>query len=153
MKFDLKVPCEFPRLKFQVLDAGVVADEAIGETTMNLKGTIKNLKKEESVTIPKSFLTFLSPTNPDEEKGFMMFSMDIMRKEDANQDPVGEAQNEPNKNPFLKAPTAGRGLGDALAAIGIPSISLDWNPFGKYLYFVVAAGVMGTILTFSVMLK
>ena len=69
----------------------MVTDEAIGEVTLNLKGTLKNLKKEESVSIPKSYLTFLDPVNVEEEKGILMFSMDILRKEDANQDPVGEA--------------------------------------------------------------
>ena len=59
-----------------------------------------------------------------------MFSMDILEKDAANQDPVGEAQNEPNKNPKLKAPKAGRGLGDALAGIGLSIPALNWNPFG-----------------------
>lgn len=154
MKFDLNVPCEFPRLKFQVLDTGVVTDEAIGEVTLNLKGTLKALKKEESVSIPKSYLTFLDPVNPEDEKGILMFSMDILRKEDANQDPVGESQEEPNKNPKLKKPTAGRGLGDALASLGMPAMpDLSWNPFGKFIYFIIFGGVMGTILTFAMVLK
>lgn len=34
--------------------------------------------------------------------GCLMFSMDILTKEMADEDPVGEAQDEPNKDPFLK---------------------------------------------------
>ena len=83
----------------------------------------------------------------------MLFSMDILLKEDADQNPVGEAQNEPNTNPFLKKPTAGRGLGDAMSAVGLSMPSISFNPFGKFLPFIIFAGVMGTILTFSVMLK
>jgi len=83
-----------------------------------------------------------------------MFSMDIIQKDDANQDPVGEEQNEPNKNPFLKKPTAGRGLGEALSSIGaMPSIDMSWNPFGKLIYVIVFFGIMGTILTFAMVLK
>lgn len=82
-----------------------------------------------------------------------MFSMDILLKEDANQDPVGEAQSEPNKNPKLKTPTAGRGLGDAMAAIGLTVPTFSWNPFGNYIYVIVFFAVMGTILTFTVLLK
>ena len=153
MLFDLKVPCEYPRLKFNVMDGGIVSDDAIGQTTMSLKNTIKKLTKEGSVSVPKSYVTFQNPSNPDDERGMMLFSMDILLKDDAKQDPVGESWDEPNKNPFLKRPTAGRGLGDALASIGVSMPDLSFNPFGKFLPFVIAAGVMGTILTFSVMLK
>jgi len=66
---------------------------------------------------------------------------------------VGEAQEEPNKNPKLKAPVAGRGLGDAMAAIGITIPTLNWNPFGPYIYVIAFFGVMGTILTFTILLK
>jgi hypothetical protein len=151
MKFDLKVPCEFPRLKFQVLDAGVVSDEAIGETTLSLKNTLKKLKKEGSVSVPKSFVTFVDPTNPDDERGMMLFSMDILMKEDAKQEPVGEAQNEPNKNPWLKKPIAGRGLGDAVAAIGFSVPAISFNPFGKFLPFVIAGFVIAALLTLKVL--
>ena len=82
-----------------------------------------------------------------------MFSMDILLKEDANLDPVGEAQSEPNKNPKLKTPTAGRGLGDAMASIGLTAPTFSWNPFGNYIYVIAFFGLMGTILTFAVLLK
>ena len=83
-----------------------------------------------------------------------MFSMDILLSDDANQDPVGEAQDEPNKDPYLKRPTAGRGLGDAMSSVGmLPNMDISWNPFGKLLYVIIFFGVMGTILTFAVLLK
>lgn len=64
MKFDLSVPCEFPRLKFSVHDAGLMGDEAIGETSLNLKKTLHKLRSEEKVVIPKSYITFYNPVNP-----------------------------------------------------------------------------------------
>lgn len=36
-KFDISTPCEFPRLKFQMYDFGMMNDEAIGESILNLK--------------------------------------------------------------------------------------------------------------------
>jgi fer-1-like protein 6 len=36
-KFDVSTPCEFPRLKFQIFDFGMINDEAIGESILNLK--------------------------------------------------------------------------------------------------------------------
>lgn len=83
MKFDLEVPCEFPRLKFGVFDAGMMADEAIGEATLSLKRTIKKLGNEDIVSVPKSFISVADPVNPDDEKGILMFSMEILAKEDA----------------------------------------------------------------------
>ena len=35
--FNLEVPCEFPSLKFDVFDAGKMAEKAIGEATLSLK--------------------------------------------------------------------------------------------------------------------
>lgn len=147
MKFDLTVPCDFPRLKFQVLDAGVMGDEAIGETTLSLKNTIKKLRKEGQVSVPKSYVTFINPTDPEEERGLMLFQIEILAKDDAKADPVGEAQDEPNKNPFLKKVLVGRGLGDAMGAIGISAPSLNWNPFGKFMPLIIGAGVMGSLVT------
>lgn len=133
----------------------MTGDEAIGEASINLKRTISKLNKEDKISVPKSFISFVSPQFKDEERGLMMFSMDILQKDDADQDPVGEAQDEPNKDPVLKKPTAGRGLGSALASVGVSlDVSgLSWNPFGKFLPVIAFFGVMGTILTFAVMLK
>ena len=69
----------------------MLGSEAIGETTLSLKNTIKKLKKEGSVSVPKSYVTFINPTDPDEERGLMLFQIDILQKEDAKADEVGEA--------------------------------------------------------------
>ena len=37
MKFDLTIPCDFPRLKFGIFHSGAFSDESIGESTLNLK--------------------------------------------------------------------------------------------------------------------
>ena len=50
---------------------------------MSLKNTIKKLEKEGSVSVPKSYVTFQNPSNPDDERGMMLFSMDILLKDDA----------------------------------------------------------------------
>ena len=94
------------------------------------------------------------PTAPEEERGILCFSLDIVTMEEAEKSPVGEAQNEPNVNPTLVAPTAGRGLGDAIASLGVTlPTGFDFDLFGKWTYIIAFFGVMGTILTFAVMLK
>ena len=95
-KFDLKIPCDFPRLKVLIFDAGLVVDEVIGEGTLNLKKTIDKLEKEGSIAIPKTYIQCFNPNKQGEEGGCLMFSMDILLKEDADGDPVGESWDEPN---------------------------------------------------------
>ena len=84
-----------------------------------------------------------------EDRGILMFSMTILTKEDAEAEPVGEAQEEPNENPFLKKPTAGRGFGDSLGLGGF-SFDFEWNPFGKFLPFIMCVYVFLLILVLFV---
>lgn len=58
--------------------------------------------------------------------------MTILTKDEADGDPVGEAQEEPNMNPTLKKPTVGRGVADFLGGMDF-DFDFDWNPFGKFL--------------------
>ena len=74
--------------------------------------------------------------------------MTILSKEDADSEPVGEAQEEPNENPFLKKPTAGRGFGGGFSLGGLLSLDLDWNPFGKFMPFLAALFIILAVLTY-----
>lgn len=78
-------------MKFQVYDAGAFNSDAIGETTVNLRRTLHKLAKEDLVSIPKSLVALTTPALPDTQRGLVLLSMDIMPKEDADGDPVGEA--------------------------------------------------------------
>jgi len=71
-------------------------------------------------------------------------------KEDAENDPVGEAQDEPNHDPALTKPTEGRGWGDTLSGLGLsmPDIALP-DFFG--LIKKVIAGAMMAMAVFLVM--
>ena len=152
MKFNLTLPCEFPRIKFAIHDSGYISDDSIGEAAINLKRTINKLDEQDSVEVPKTFLTFSHPNFPGEDRGVLMFSMTILPKEEADEEPVGEAQEEPNINPRLKRPSAGRGFG----GISFPSISLpslSWNPFGNYIYVIGAIAVLGVLISAAFMLK
>ena len=64
----------------------------------------------------------------------------MMHLADAENDPVGEAQEEPNKNPVLKIITEGRGLGDRLSGLGLsmPNIELP-DIFGLIKKVIIAA--------------
>jgi hypothetical protein len=106
------------------------------------------------VEVPKSYLNFTHPSKPGEDRGVLMFSMTILPKEDANAEPVGESWDEPNENPFLKKPTAGRSLGDLLGGIGFDfNFDFAWNPFGKFLPWILGIAILGALLTLAVYLK
>ena len=64
MKFQLETPCDFPRIKFIIHDEGWFVDEFIGEATVNLKRTCNKLDKEDSVEIPKTYVSCAHPNLP-----------------------------------------------------------------------------------------
>ena len=154
MKFELEVPCDFPRLRFAIHDEGVIDDEIIGESSINLTRTVNKLVKEGFIEVPKTYITFRHPNHGDADRGIMMFSMTILPKEDADAEPVGEAQEEPNENPFLKKPTAGRGVASMFGAISLGlDLDFSWNPFGKFLYIILCIAYLGGLIYLAFMLK
>ena len=78
-----------------------------------------------------------------------MFSMDILLKEEADSNPVGESWDEPNENPFLLKPTVGRGVAGFLGGGGFDwNFDFDWNPFGKFLPFLLGLMYFLSVITF-----
>lgn len=85
------------------------------------------LVKQGSLPDNKIWIAFHKPNNKEECVGYVLISMQILTIDQAEMNPVGEAQEEPNVNPKLIAPTEGRGYGDAIgsALSGIiPDIAL-----------------------------
>lgn len=144
MKFQLETPCEFPRFKFTIHDAGVFVDEAIGMAQINLKKTIAKLMKEDQIEIPKTMIACSHPNKPDQDCGVVMFSMTILPLEEAEGNEVGEAQEEPNHSPYLKKPKWGRSIGDSFAEF---SWDFAWNPFAKFFPFILALFCILCVIT------
>jgi hypothetical protein len=74
-----------------------------------------------------------------------------LTESDATLHPVGEAQNEPNQNPFLAYPTEGRGIGArmgsvfggiSLPSIGMPNMFRLAIIFGVIIVVVIIAGFL-----------
>ena len=133
---------EFPRLKIQVFDAGMAGAEAVGELTINLKTSIKLLQKVGVLDDNKIWIPFFNPAKNGAPAGYALISMQIKYEAEADNDPVGEAWDEPNHDPVLVRPTVGRGVGDKLAGLGLglPNIELP-DMFGLIKKVIIAAMV------------
>lgn len=59
-------------------------------------------------SVVRLFLTH--PDFPKTTRGEVDVQMSLVTKEEADNHPVGEAQDEPNENPQLEKPTEGRGV-------------------------------------------
>jgi len=51
------------------------------------------------------------PNYPKGLRGEVEIQMSLVTKEEAENNPVGDAQDDPNENPTLEKPTEGRGFG------------------------------------------
>ncbi len=116
MKFPIKLPCTFPRLYFAVYDFNVFSsDDAIGTCYISLKRVFKRLLQEGRLVFDKKWIPLVSVDDPGEPKGEIEYSIYLIQKYEADQSPVGESWDEPNKDPKLEKPKVGRGIGDFLA--------------------------------------
>ncbi len=148
MKFPLRVPCSFPRLYFNVLDFQFGSDgEVVGECYISLKRLFKRLLQEGKLNVDKKWIPLTHPKDPGDSKGEMCISLNIIQKFEAEQDPVGEERNEPNKNPYLETPTAGRKIKDFLKGINL-AFKFNFNLFGMFKIL----GVLTFVLTIVIIL-
>ncbi|CAI2387752.1 unnamed protein product [Moneuplotes crassus] len=137
MKFPIELPCEFPRLKIQVYGFGVITNEIIGENTINIQKALQNLVKEGSIEIPNTWINLQNPEDEHEDVGSLKFSMTIVSKMMAEGNPVGEAWDEPNENPRLIPPTAGRGFGDKFASLAFDIGKWKWPAWLMFRNFAI----------------
>jgi len=111
MKFNIKIPCSFPRLNFTIYDFKTISnDQSIGECYISLKRVLKRLLKEGKLSLEDKWIPFTHSKDPGEIKGEVKISLFLLQKDDADQKPVGEGQKDPNRDPFLEVPKEGRGV-------------------------------------------
>jgi hypothetical protein len=151
MKFPIKVPCTFPRLYFTVYDFNTLSsDEAIGECYISMKRIFKRLLQEGKLTIDKKWFPLTQPKDPGETKGEICISLSLLQKYEADQNPVGEAQDDPNRDPMLERPTEGRGVLDFLKGSALDISRWNFN-FGLWRMFKIIS-VLGVVLVIFIVL-
>jgi hypothetical protein len=145
MKFSIKVPCTFPRLYFTIYDFNTLSsDEAIGECYISLKRIFRRLLQEGKLVIDKKWFPLTQPKDPGETKGEILISIYLLQKYEADQNPVGEAQDEPNRDPRLEKPKEGRGITDFLkgTVFDISSWKFNFSLFGTLKILAILSSIL-----------
>lgn len=119
MKFPMKVPCSFPRLSIMVFDQKTVkADESIGSLTLKFDNILKRLMHEGKYETPEP-VRIKFKKNGQYDRGSVLISLKILNESDASSQLVGEGQKEPNADPKLDPPSAGRNLSAQFAGMNL----------------------------------
>lgn len=151
MKFNIKIPCTFPRLYFSAYDFNTFSsDEAFAECYISLKRIFRRLLQEGKLVIDKKWFPLTHPKDPGEDKGEVLISIYLLQKFEADQNPVGEARDEPNRDPKLETPKEGRGVLDFLkgTAFDISGWKFNFSLFGC----IKIVAILGTLLIIFVVL-
>jgi hypothetical protein len=94
--------------------------------------------------LPRETVKFRHSNFPSEKIGEINFEASLVIKDDAKNDPVGEAQNEPNKSPYLPPPKRNPApyqvLSGGLAMFAMLG-KLKW-----IILFIIVIGVAGPLL-------
>lgn len=107
MVWPLKLPCQVPRIKLTVWDDRVIGDkEAIGECMYSLQPMIDQALRDKKPIVHRTqqWIPFTHPNYPGQSMGEVLIELWLLTKMESEKAPVGEAQEEPNKDPFLTPP-------------------------------------------------
>eukprot|EP00359_Climacostomum_virens_P001470 CAMPEP_0204897796 /NCGR_PEP_ID=MMETSP1397-20131031/921_1 /ASSEMBLY_ACC=CAM_ASM_000891 /TAXON_ID=49980 /ORGANISM="Climacostomum Climacostomum virens, Strain Stock W-24" /LENGTH=1426 /DNA_ID=CAMNT_0052065573 /DNA_START=152 /DNA_END=4432 /DNA_ORIENTATION=+ len=115
MKFNFTLPCTFPRLRIIAYDFETFdTDEILTEVVVDLSKYFRKLSKEGRFTLDEEWIFMHLPNLPNTNGGKLQISLSIISKAEADNRPVGEGRDEPNRDPELETPEEGRGVGDYL---------------------------------------
>jgi hypothetical protein len=131
MLFPFQLPCQFPRLRITAYDFETFGtDTVLSEVVIDLTREFRRLRKEGRIKLEEQVVTMNVPNFPDKPAGKLFFELAAITKQAAEQNPVGEAQEDPNRDPELEKPTEGRGITDFLKGTALDISGFKWFNFG-----------------------
>ena len=107
MVWPVQLPCKLPRVKIAVWDEEITfGDNAIGEVLYNLQPLFnKALREKQAITHQREkWIKFSHPDFRGASIGEVCVEFWLVTAVHAEANPVGEAQDEPNQEPFLAKP-------------------------------------------------
>lgn len=149
MKWRLSLPAKMPRLKIAMWHETVLSENIlIGECLYNLKPFLASClrdKKPISKT-DQEWVPFIHPRYRELNLGQALVEFWLLTDTEADKTPVGEAREEPNRDPYLHDPQ--RNLPPwALASKGLAAMA-RWKKI--LLYFALALVIIGVAVAMLV---
>jgi hypothetical protein len=113
--YDFELPCPFARLNIAAYKFNTFgSDELLAENVIDMSKYFRTLLKEGKVTLEEQWVDLHIPNQSHKPAGKVLISLYMLTKAEADNRPVGEGRDEPNRDPMLETPEEGRGIGDFL---------------------------------------
>ena len=145
MKFNFQIPCTFARLRIVSFDFSTFGDdEALSEVVLDLSKYFRQVQKLGKLSVDEQLVSLSLPNKPNTDGGSVLISFSILSLAEADQRPVGEGQEEPNRDPELEKPQEGRGITDFLkgTAFDVSKWSFNLGLLKK----LILLGSIGSVL-------
>jgi len=107
MKWRLRLPCQVPRIKLSMWSDNVMSESiAIGECNYSLQPFFEQSLRDRKPVSHRAqqWVPLTHPNFPDVMLGEVCIEFWLLTAIEADKAPVGEAQSEPNQDPFLPNP-------------------------------------------------
>lgn len=146
MKYEFELPCNFARIRLAAYDFSTFGtDEMVSEIVVDLSKYFRRVMKEGKLQQDEQWVDLIIP---GEHKfgGRVLISFSILSLAEANQTPVGEGQEEPNRDPELEKPEEGRGISDFLKGTALDVSKWSLFNFGLLKKLLLLLSLAGTVV-------
>ena len=145
IKFEFELPCSFARIRIVAYDFSTFGtDQMISEVVLDLAKHFRRVMKEGKLTQEEQWIQLNIP-GVNKPGGEVMVSFNILSLAEASQRPVGEGQDEPNRDPELEKPEEGRGIMDFLKGTALDVSSWSLFNLGLIKKFFIVLSMLGTV--------
>ena len=124
-------------------------DSMICEVVMDLAKHFRRVMKEGKLAQEEDWVNLTIPGS-DKSGGQVLISYSILSLAEANQNPVGEGQEEPNRDPELEKPEEGRGIMDFLKGTALDVSNWSLFNFGLIKKLLLLLSMLGTVVVLFV---
>jgi C2 domain len=146
MKFQFELPCSFARIRIVAYDFSTFGDDVVSsEVVLDLSKHFRRVMKEGKLAQEEQWVQLLVP-GANKPGGRVLTSFNILSLAEADQNPVGEGQDDPNRDPELEKPEEGRGIGDFLKGTALDVSKWSLFNFGLIKKLLVLMSMLGTIV-------
>lgn len=145
IKFEFELPCNFARIRIVAYDFSTFGtDEMISEVVLDLAKHFRRVMKEGKLSQEEQWIKLMIP-GVGKPGGEVLISFTILSLAEANQNPVGEGQDEPNRDPILEKPEEGRGVMDFLKGTALDVSNWSLFNLGLIKKALMVLSLLGTV--------